>query len=375
MSPGENSILLVKLDGDRATHFSKITELTLTAGEQQKIDVPLIPSVRIEGVLSDAVPRPVRSGRIKTWTLPPNTNSGNRVEWISWAPIRPDGTFTIEGWPADERLQLIALCEGYIATSGKAPDVVANPRDPATDPFTRPQVFEPTDGERIDVAMTPLVRCVVSAIDEDNKPVAGVKVSSWPNVGWWNGGSQIYGHPLARGERLLRERDYQKAIDEEFPYPFEAETNGEGKVTLELPAGNEDLALESDVYELPVFLGRRTVDVKLVQGAVTESTLRLQPRGTEKLGEWDKLAGVVFGCSTREGRRICALPGVQKQMEEFARRFREAKNQRDPKLLSEAYAAVADAFTGVGDLEEAAQWRQKSADQAAKAKGAESAVN
>jgi len=72
--------------------------------------------------------------------------------------------------------------------------------------------------------------------------------------------------------------------------------------------------------------------------------------------------------STREGRRICALPKVRKQMDEFEKRFREAKNQQDPQLLSEAYTAVADAFTNVGDQQEAEKWRQKAADQAAKAK-------
>src|SRR4029077_20156575 len=132
-----------------------------------------------------------------------------------------------------------------------------------------------------------------------------------------------------------------------------------GMLTLELPAGREGLSVSSEIYELPAFLGRRNVQVELTPGKTTETILRLQPRGTEKLGEWDKLAGVVFGCSTRDGRRICALPGVRKQMDEFAERFREAKNQQDPKLLSEAYAAVADAFRGVGDQEEAAKWRQK----------------
>jgi hypothetical protein len=194
---------------------------------------------------------------------------------------------------------------------------------------------------------------------------------SWPNVQWWNDGSQIYCHPLVRGERMLRERDYMTVADEAFPPPFSGETDANGKVTLEIPAGKESLAVESAVYELPVFLGRRDAEVKLAHGATTEVTLRLQPRGSEKLGEWDKLAGVVFGCSTREGRRICALPGVQQKMEEFAVRFREGKNQRDPELLSEAYTLVADAFLGVGDQAEAARWRQKAAEQAALAKGAQ----
>jgi hypothetical protein len=294
----------------------------------------------------------------------------NRVSWFTWAPIQPDGTFVIDGWPAGEPVQLIALCDGYIAASGKAPDVVENPPDPEKDGFNRPQVFA-ADQESIEVAMTPLIPCVATAIDEDEKPVAGVTVVSWPNVGWWNDGSQIYCHRLVRGERLLRERDYQNAVDDAFPPPFQAQTGADGTATLELPAGSESLAIESEVYELPVFLGRRDMDIKLAHGQTTEVILRLQPQGTEKLGEWDKLAGVVFGCSTREGRRICALPGVQKQMDEFAKRFREAKNQRDPQLLSEAYAAVADAFLGVGDAAEAANWRKKAIAQAALIKTSE----
>ena len=222
--------------------------------------------------------------------------------------------------------------------------------------------------------MTPLVRCIATAVDEDGKPVAGLKVISWPNVGWWNHGSQIYCTPLVRAERFLKVRDYHSSVENVFPVPFQGETDAEGKVTLELPAGTEELAVKSEVYELPAFLGRRDVKVRLVHGEGTEVVLRLQPRGTEKLGEWDKLAGVVFGCSTREGRRICALPGIQKQMEELTRRFREAENPRDPQFLSEVYEAVAEAFEGVGDRIEAAKWRRKAADEAAKAKEVEQSV-
>jgi hypothetical protein len=268
---------------------------------------------------------------------------------------------------------VIALCDGYHAKSGTAPAAVADPPDPATDGFTRPQVFEPAEGEPIELAMTPLVQCVATALDGDEKPVAGIEVVSWPNVQWWNDGSQIYCHPLVRGERMLRDRDYMSAVDKAFSPPFSAKTGADGRATLELPDGSEHLAINSEVYELPVFLGGRDMRVKLVSGETTEATLRLQPRGTEKLGEWDKLAGVVFGCSTREGRRICALPEVQKKMNEFAARFREGKNQRDPELLSEAYTLVADAFAGVGDQAEAEKWRQKAAEQAVLAKSAPAA--
>ena len=82
-------------------------------------------------------------------------------------------------------------------------------------------MFDPGKNGRITVKMSPLVRCVATAVDEDDKPVAGVTVASWPNVAWWNGGSQIYCYPLVRGERLLREREYSKATDETFPQPFQ----------------------------------------------------------------------------------------------------------------------------------------------------------
>jgi hypothetical protein len=261
------------------------------------------------------------------------------------------------------------LCDGYHATSGLAPDCVNNPRPPEKDPFHRPQVFDVEPGKQIEVAMTPVIHCPIKVLDEDDKPVAGVTVLSGPNVGWWNWGSQIYCDPLVRSERLLRNRDYLNAVDEAYPKPFRAQTDAQGRVTLQLLAGRELLAISSQVYELPVFLGQRHMKIKLAKDEpAAEVLLRVQPQGTEKLGEWDKLAGVVFGCSTREGRRICALPAVRKRMDEFASRFREAKSQRDPQLLSEAYAAVADAFVGVGDEAEAAKWRQKAAEQAAKAR-------
>ncbi len=52
-------------------------------------------------------------------------------------------------------------------------------------------------------------------------------------------------------------------------------------------------------------------------------------------------------------------------MDEFTTKFREAKNQRDPKLLSEAYKAVAEAFANAKDFEEAAKWQKKADEQAA----------
>ena len=266
MPAGSQSVLVVKLDAERATHFSRITDFQLTPGKSKNIDIPLQPSVPVRGVLSDNVPRPVREGRVKVETLAPAGAAQDRVSWCTWAAVHADTSFTINGWPADEPMQLIALCDGYIATSGITPAFVQNPFDPGRDPFNRPQVFQVGDNEPVEVAMTPLARCIVTAVDENDVPVAGVTVVSWPNVCWWNSGSQIYCELLVRGERLLRQRDYMSTIDDAYADPFEATTDAQGKATLQLPVGNQRLAVSSDLYELPVFLGRRNVEEKLPAG-------------------------------------------------------------------------------------------------------------
>ncbi|HMF12690.1 MAG TPA: hypothetical protein VKE94_10305 [Gemmataceae bacterium] len=209
------------------------------------------------------------------------------MDWLSWVPIQPDGTFVIGGWPAGEAIQLIAICDGYVATSGKAPVGVVNPPNPAEhDRFNRPQVFQPEQNARILVAMTPMARCEVTTVDRHAVPVAGVRVVSWPNVCWWNDGSQIYCDSLVRGERLLRVRDYMTAREDSYPPVFEAVSDAEGKATLELPAGKEALAVNSDMYDLPILLGEREVPIELTVGKTTQTVLRLEERGTEKLGEW-----------------------------------------------------------------------------------------
>jgi hypothetical protein len=364
LKAGRHSAIIAKYDGDHITHLSTILDFEVESETMKEVDVPLQKPQVIQGRLSDDAPRPVKNGRVKVMTLNHSAENYDRVHWHSWAPVREDGSFTIDVWPAGEPIQLIALCDGYIARNGQAPPVVPNPRDPENDPYGRPQVFDPTDGESILVEMEPLVECVALTVDEDDNPVAGVQVLSGPNVGWWNWGSQIYCDYLGRSERWLRTRTGGPEPDN-FPKPFSGMTDLSGKVKLHLPRGRESLYVSDELYELPAFLGSRRVRIEMIPGETTEVTMQLQAKGTDRLGEWDKLAGVVFGCSTREGRRICALPEVRKKMDEFAKQFREAKNQRDPKLLAEAYSTVSEAFFNANDFEEAAKWQEKAKEQLA----------
>ena len=118
---GSQSVLIAKMDGDHITHFSKIVDFDVSADQDCVVEVPLTAVKPIDGVFSSDVPRPVINGRVSLSTLEPADAARNRVGWNTWVPVRPDGTFTIEAWPIDEKIQLIGLSDGYIATSGEPP--------------------------------------------------------------------------------------------------------------------------------------------------------------------------------------------------------------------------------------------------------------
>lgn len=363
MRAGKNSVLIAVIENDRATHFSALTDLTLSVDKQDVVEIPLVEARLIEGKLSDNVPRPIRKGRVALLTLPPADANNMRVEWFTWVPVRADGGFTIHGWPPGEAIQAIALCDGYIGESGEAPKEAAGPK---RNYQNRPQVFR--EGDTVEIQMTPMVDWLITAVDEGNQPVSGIEIHSSPNIHWWNGGSQIYAGSLARSEVFIQKpSDLNLAIDD-ARNPFRGTTDVNGKTTIQLPTGNQRLAVHnSDAYELPAFLGRRRIRIESKPDQANEVTLYLQSKGTDKLGEWDKLASVVLGYSAAERRRISALPEVREKMDAFAKQFRNAKTRRGPKVLAEAYTVVAEALAHAGDLKEASKWHRKAAEQKAKA--------
>lgn len=297
MAPGRNSILFVRVEGERVTHFSRIDDFELKAGVIHSREVNLTPALRITGTVSDNVPRPVRHGRINFATLNPTDDEPGRVWWTGWTTIAPDGSFVIDSWPAGEPLQVIALCDGFMAASGTPPKAVKRPaeldeEEDLTVDFT-PQVFEPEPEKLLSLPMVPMGRCEVTARDPEGKPVPGVTVTSWPNVFWWNGGSQVYCDGLVNLREVLVHRgDLEKSRSKDFPAPFQVKTGADGKGTLELPVRTQVLYVMSDAYELPVranaFLPDqkdRSVEVEIEPEKTTGVVLRLQPRGTERLGE------------------------------------------------------------------------------------------
>lgn len=375
--------MLVRLVDEQAVEFSDPIELTLQPGLNDALTVAMHPAVSVLGRLGDEVPRPVVAGRVCAITLPRKDPLPN-FDWTQWASVDENGVFLLTGIPRSETLQVIALCEHFIARNGTgpharpalaAPDPLGGLRamfefaeelaKPADKPFTRPHVFGPDAEQPITIEMGPLVRCEISVVDPNGKPLPNIFVGGFPNVRWWDWGSQIYGGQLMRSTEWLTGTTNDEPWDSDtvrgYDMPFYDHSNENGVATVFLPPGKQTLFAQAkdQAHQLPIFMGQRYRKVDIAPEESQTLTLQLEPTGTETLGEYDKLAGVVFGCSTREGKQICALPEVRQKMDEFARRLREAVDPRDPAVLAEAFAVVAEAFERAGDKIEAEKWRDK----------------
>ncbi|MGB7327661.1 MAG: Ig-like domain-containing protein [Rubripirellula sp.] len=393
LNPAPFRAMLVRLVDGKAVEFSDPIERTLQSGPNEPVTVAMHAAINIHGRLGDEVPRPVVAGRVCAIASPRKHPLPN-FDWTQWAPVDEHGDFLISGFPRSETVQVIALCEHFIARNGYDPNaklastesgepdplgglrtmvqIAKELARPSNRPCSRPQVFEPNPEHPITINMSPLVRCEVSVIDPDGKPINNIFVGANPNVFWWDWGSQIYGDSLMRSTEWLLGTSVDEPWDSDsvrgYDMPFFDRSNNHGAATLYLPPGKQSLFAQAkdDGYRLPIFMGRRDRRVTVVADETLVVTLQLEPAGIETLGEYDKLAGVVFGCSTREGKQICALPEVRQKMDDFARRLREAKDPRDPAVLAEAFAVVADAFDNAGDAKESAKWKAKADAEAAK---------
>ncbi|TWT33655.1 hypothetical protein KOR34_34880 [Posidoniimonas corsicana] len=257
LTAGAELVRLVRIEGDQATHFSPPLPFLLADGQAVELMESLQPAASVQGRLSDNVPRPVKNGRVAVVVAAkaPGEN-WETLYWNDWAPVAEDGTFTLTGLPPGEPLQLIGLCDGFIAASGDAPEFADdNERDlrerrleaRGLADFHLPQVFDlPQEGEaELTVAMKPTGRCEVRVLDAAGAPLAGLQAETWPNVKWWNGGSQIYCSPLRRTAALIDQiNEAAWSHDdgaERYGRLFSGVTDEDGRVTLTgLPLGGHN---------------------------------------------------------------------------------------------------------------------------------------
>lgn len=294
LKEGPGQLMLIRIHGTKATHFSSIETVDVIASaEPIQLDVEILPALPVRGKLSDNVPRPVEDGRIKLQTID-DGKSWDGVDWFEWAPVAADGTFIIDAWPQNQPVQLIALCDGFIARNGEAPAMV--PPNRSRGSYLRAQVFLEPQTSEIVVDMVPMVRCRFECKNAFDKPLADTTVGSGPNIGWWNGGSQIYCHPLVDPIDSLVHGSYESSADaKQFSQPFRGTTDSSGVVEFDLPAGHASVYAANKRYQLAARDGRRKRKIYVGREKAVVEQLVLQPKGLDCLGDWEDLCGLVFG--------------------------------------------------------------------------------
>ena len=147
------------------------------------------PGVRVEGRLDEAVPRPVKNGRVSTRVFADkHDGSSGAPVWITWASVAEDGNFVFDSLPPG-RMELIGMCDGYVSRNEK-------PVNGRTTSMRCPQLFALSNArEEVRLLMEPAAFCELTILDDTGNPLAGATAYFSPNVLWGGNGSTIFcGH-------------------------------------------------------------------------------------------------------------------------------------------------------------------------------------
>ncbi|MFK7818362.1 MAG: hypothetical protein AB8G99_06575, partial [Planctomycetaceae bacterium] len=234
----------------------------------------------IANIVTPGLPDPER-GRQPGWS------------WSDSAEVEPDGTFEFASLPAGEVVQLIAVCDGWISAQpegdlkAKYPDLVR--RNPSGNGMRYPQLVElKGTSTEVMLKMDKAVDCRVTIHDPDGKPVPDATVHMWPNQFFFSFGSQVLGSSYGSA-KMLRLISGGKELANVWrrESPYSVKTNQDGVAVIKnLPAtGPQRVAVEHEKFEQAATGDRRVTQVLLEPDKVAEITIKLQPRGTQTIGD------------------------------------------------------------------------------------------
>ncbi len=287
---GRRQVMLVGPDREHHRHlFSRV--LSLQFAESKKVSLrglALEPGLEIKGKLADDVPRPVKNGVISSWSIPKpdgqvHAQENASIAWRDFAEIQPDGTFHFPSLPPTGKLQLIAICDGWVIDGSKPGDF-----------FTRGVTYELDKQEITDhlwddlvVPMTPTATIEVTVRTTDGKPLAGASLGTWPNQMLEMAGSQLLG-------AIYRSIDVVNRQWVPIEYPssktkerYESKTNQQGiGILRDIPLGAKSFYVTHDDYQVPLPEDNeakrnrardRAVNVTLDQAGVKKVDVTVEP--------------------------------------------------------------------------------------------------
>ncbi len=234
-----NLVRLVHVPDDGPVFFSKLIDIAQLDRGKGEIshNTTLQPAATVRGKLPEFVPRPVKKG----WVAGVIIN--HDWTWRTAAEIQADGSFTLTGLPADDHLQLIAACDGWVSLPPRPNQVeeysklfdypIAHNGGARTGRVT-PQLHYISPGvSETEIAMHPAGSVELTVVDWDNNPVVGATVSFNPNQVFYNGGSTLLGTRVRSIDYLTEKNTTtQGQRREEIAAQYVGTTDQEGVVSI-----------------------------------------------------------------------------------------------------------------------------------------------
>jgi len=301
LPPGPHFVRLVYFPEDGNAYFSDAVKFDAGKGETYEFKLQLKPGIRLEGILDETVPRPVRNGRVVASAHPlnhphhskrpkgrftdPSVDPGY-LRWRSWREVKEDGTFAFESLPHGE-VELIAICDGYISKNppGQKNMFLGIAQTwPLKAPVTRAKL-----------KMKPTASCEIKVLDEQGQPIKGAQVVFSPNVQWHSGGAQIFATCLNSSDILRAggkvSPDKWAKISEVADFQAVSDESGIA-VVPNMPEGRRHFAVLHPQYQLPAQTGYtsfpyRAAEVELSPGQTAKVTVTMQKKGYDFLGAED----------------------------------------------------------------------------------------
>lgn len=262
------TVLLASLGDEQPRTFSSVMAIDSHAIVKGRIEkVPMSSGFRVTGKLDGKLPRPVVNGRVVAAV---RFDESQALKWYDYTEINDDGTFAFESLPMGAEVQLMAYAEGWHCVSdgthrGKITGLTYKPVKPALD---------------VTVMMQKSATINVTVLDENDKPVPGIELRTWPNQLWLGRGSNWAGKGTRSGDWLDRSIRGDRAFVWEDWQSFSsvANDNGVAHLTNVLNTGVYiGIAVNSTKYQQPGMQsnGRYRSNFDIKPGQHNEVTLHV----------------------------------------------------------------------------------------------------
>jgi hypothetical protein len=298
---------VVHLPKDGTALFSDLIRVNPDEGQRRVFlrDVNLKQGTAVRGMLDKTVPRPVKNGYVNVEIVVPGLphadseswdGLGEAWEWSASTKVEADGSFRFDSLPTGDVAQMVAVCNGWVSKLPDDPDLKekfpALVKRAPTPGIRWPQLFK-LSGRVISpvLRMEQTATCEVTVLDPTGKPLPDAMVVAWPNQIFFASGAGILGKNIGSAFLLRKVRegaDVEQIFSErDSASIYFRKTNTRGIALLKnLPWPDSDgVAVTHDRFEQPIDgLNRRAQTVTLKPGEMTRLTIKLQPKGTETIG-------------------------------------------------------------------------------------------